>query len=928
MFVGFIFRHPLVVIGLWLIAAAAGNALVPQLEQVVHEQSRSFFPADAPSGVAAVRMGQVFGDSDTNNITYVVLESERRLGPAENDYYRQLLDILRADTAHVQSVMDLWSQPLAGPVVESRDHQAVSVMLRLAGQIGSAEATRSVEAVNRAIAGLPPPQGLRVYVTGPGATIVDEFRSIDQQMLLITAVTVALIAALLLAVYRSVFAAAIPLTAVGLALAVARPVVAQLGVSGAIEVSLFSTALMAAMVLGAGTDYGIFLLARYHEHRRNGIDVDTALVRGYRRIAPVILASALTIAGALCALVFTDVGMLRSAGIPCAIGVLAAMAASLTLMPALMALAGRRGLIEPRPSRMVRRWRRVGTTVARWPGPVLAVASAVLLLCMLPLLGFRLGYSEPDAQPADTDSNRGYQAMDRHFADNALLPEIVLVEADHDLRNPSGLIAVERLSRAIMAVPGVRAVQSASRPAGTRLDESTLSYQGGLIGSQLEDAMGSIGPQLDSIDQVQGTLTQLSAAIDQLESGLAGGVAGLGEVGDGAQDMQAGMQQLRENANHVAGFLDPLREFVNRTPDCPANPICAPVSKVVEPIDGMLRGANQSADATAKFGDGAGQATAALAGATDAVGAMRAAVTDLRQLVGTLTATVDGIVPQFHQLTDYLQELGTDFAGSAEGGFYLPRRTLDDPRYQAIMPSLFSPDGHATRLLVYGEGEVWGADGADRASEIKHAAREAIKEGTLIGATIHVSGIGSATDNLRDFVAGDFRYLVAVALVMVFLIVLLMLHSPVAAFVVVATVIVSYGSALGMTTLIWQHLLGRDLHWSAPALALIALVAVGADYNLLFTARLKEEAGAGMKTGIVRAFGGTGGVVTTAGIVFGLTMFAMVSSDVLSIAQVGSAIGIGLMIDTLIVRTFVVPSIATLLGRWFWWPLRLSTVAD
>jgi RND superfamily putative drug exporter len=74
-----------------------------------------------------------------------------------------------------------------------------------------------------------------------------------------------------------------------------------------------------------------------------------------------------------------------------------------------------------------------------------------------------------------------------------------------------------------------------------------------------------------------------------------------------------------------------------------------------------------------------------------------------------------------------------------------------------------------------------------------------------------------------------------------------------------------------------------------------------------------------LKTGMIRTFGGTGGVVTTAGIVFGITMFAMLSSDVLSIEQVGTTIGVGLLIDTLIVRTFVVPGIAGLLGRWFWW---------
>jgi putative drug exporter of the RND superfamily len=155
---------------------------------------------------------------------------------------------------------------------------------------------------------------------------------------------------------------------------------------------------------------------------------------------------------------------------------------------------------------------------------------------------------------------------------------------------------------------------------------------------------------------------------------------------------------------------------------------------------------------------------------------------------------------------------------------------------------------------------------------------------------------------------------------LIFVIVALLLRSPVAGVVVVGTVALSYASALGASVLIWQHLLGHDLHWAVVPISFIALVAVGADYNLLLAMRIREEAHAGLSTGIVRAFGATGGVVTTAGIVFGITMFALAGSSVLSIAQIGVTVGVGLMLDTLIVRTFVLPSLVALLGRWFWWP--------
>ncbi|WP_165640374.1 MMPL family transporter, partial [Mycobacteroides abscessus] len=107
------------------------------------------------------------------------------------------------------------------------------------------------------------------------------------------------------------------------------------------------------------------------------------------------------------------------------------------------------------------------------------------------------------------------------------------------------------------------------------------------------------------------------------------------------------------------------------------------------------------------------------------------------------------------------------------------------------------------------------------------------------------------------------------------------------------------------------------------AMSVIILLAVGSDYNLLLVSRMKEELGAGINTGIIRAMGGTGKVVTSAGLVFAFTMLSMVVSDLRVIGQVGSTIGIGLLFDTLVVRAFMTPSIAALLGRWFWWPQRI-----
>jgi RND superfamily putative drug exporter len=152
-----------------------------------------------------------------------------------------------------------------------------------------------------------------------------------------------------------------------------------------------------------------------------------------------------------------------------------------------------------------------------------------------------------------------------------------------------------------------------------------------------------------------------------------------------------------------------------------------------------------------------------------------------------------------------------------------------------------------------------------------------------------------------------------------------MTRSDIAALVIVGTVVLSLGASFGMSVLLWQHLLGIQLHWVVLAMSVIVLLAVGSDYNLMLVSRMKEEIGAGLNTGIIRAMGGTGRVVTMAGLVFAATMASMIVSDLLMIGQVGTTIALGLLFDTMVVRAFMTPSVAAILGRWFWWPQRVRT---
>ena len=188
------------------------------------------------------------------------------------------------------------------------------------------------------------------------------------------------------------------------------------------------------------------------------------------------------------------------------------------------------------------------------------------------------------------------------------------------------------------------------------------------------------------------------------------------------------------------------------------------------------------------------------------------------------------------------------------------------------------------------------------------------------GSRVYIGGTASTFKDMQEGNKYDLLIAGIAALTLIFIIMLLITRSVVAAGVIVGTVVLSLGASFGLSVLFWQHLLGIELQFMVMAMAVIILLAVGADYNLLLVARMKEEIPAGINTGIIRAMGGSGSVVTAAGLVFAFTMMSMSVSAMVVVAQIGTTIGLGLLFDTLVIRAFMTPSIAALLGRWFWWP--------
>ncbi|OBJ84899.1 RND family transporter [Mycobacterium asiaticum] len=904
----------------WVILAGVSNALVPQLEKVGETHNVALISPDSPSLKATKRIGAAFREFDTDSTAMVVLEGDKPLGADAHQYYDTLIHKLERDRKHVEHVQDFWGDSLTAAGSQSSDGKAAYVQLNLAGNQGSALANESVVAVRKIVETTPPPPGVKAYVTGAAPLIADQFEVGSKGTAKVTALTVGVIAVMLLFVYRSFLTMLLVLVTVMVEMAAARGIVAFLGNAGIIGLSTYATNLLTLLVIAAGTDYAIFLVGRYQEARSAGEDRETAYYTMFRGTAHIILGSGLTVAGAVACLSFTRLPYFQSLGVPAALGILVALVAALTLAPAVLTLGALVGIFEPKRAMRTRGWRRIGTAIVRWPGPVLTVACAVAFVGLLTLPGYKTSYDTRPYMPEDAPANVGYTAAERHFSRARLEPELLMVETDRDMRNPADMLILDRIAKAVFHVPGIAQVQSITRPLGTPLTHTSLAFQ---ISAQSANQSENLRYQRDRADDLLRQAGELSRGIDilrqqyTLQQELA---ATTHSEAQSFRDTIAVINDLRDKIANFDDFFRPIRSYFYWEKHCFDIPICYAIRSVLDALDGVDQ-------LSARFED--------LTATLDKLDALQPKLVALipQQIASQETnhdltlanyATLSGIYAQTAAAIENSTELGRAFDESKnDDTFYLPPEVFSNPDFKRGLKLFVSPDGKAARMIVTHEGDPATPEGISHIEPIRKAAHEAVKGTPLAEAKFYLGGTAATYKDIQDGATYDLLIAGIAALSLILLIMMMLTRSLVAAIVIVGTVALSLGASFGISVLVWQYMFGIKLYWVVLALAVILLLAVGSDYNLLLISRFREEIAAGLNTGIIRAMAGSGSVVTSAGLVFAVTMCAFMFSGFQVLGQIGTTIGLGLLFDTLIVRSFMTPSIAALLGRWFWWPQRV-----
>uniref|UniRef100_UPI0035F21CFC MmpL4 protein n=1 Tax=Mycolicibacterium smegmatis TaxID=1772 RepID=UPI0035F21CFC len=909
------------IILVWVAIIAVLNTVVPQLDVVGEMRSVSMSPDDAPSVIAMKRVGEVFEEFKSNSSVMIVLEGEQPLGDEAHKYYDEIVDKLEADPAHVEHVQDFWGDPLTASGAQSPDGLASYVQVYTRGNQGEALANESVEAVQDIVESVPAPPGVKAYVTGPAALSADQHVASDRSVRVIEALTFAVIITMLLLVYRSIVTVILTLVMVVLSLSAARGMIAFLGYHEIIGLSVFATNLLTTLAIAAATDYAIFLIGRYQEARSVGEDREQSYYTMFHSTAHVVLGSGMTIAGATLCLHFTRMPYFQSLGIPLAIGMSVVVLASLTMGAAIISVASRFGkTFEPKRAMRTRGWRKLGAAVVRWPAPILVTTIALSVVGLLALPGYQTNYNDRRYLPQDLPANTGYAAADRHFSQARMNPELLMIESDHDLRNSADFLVVDRIAKRVFQVPGISRVQAITRPQGTPIEHTSIPFQISMSGTT---QMMNMKYMQDRMADMLVMADEMQKSVDTMEEML----KITREMSDTTHSMVGKMhgmvEDIKELRDHIADFDDflrPIRNYFYWEPHCDSIPVCQSIRSIFDTLDGI----DVMTDDIQRLMPDMDRLDELMPQMLTIMPPMIESMKTMKTMMLTTQATMGGLQDQMEAAMENQTAMGQAFdASKNDDSFYLPPETFENPDFKRGMKMFLSPDGHAVRFIISHEGDPMSPEGIKHIDAIKQAAKEAIKGTPLEGSKIYLGGTAATFKDLQEGANYDLIIAGIAALCLIFIIMLIITRAVVASAVIVGTVVISLGASFGLSVLIWQHIIGLELHWMVLAMAVIVLLAVGADYNLLLVSRIKEEIHAGLNTGIIRSMGGTGSVVTSAGLVFAFTMMSMAVSELAVIAQVGTTIGLGLLFDTLVIRSFMTPSIAALMGKWFWWPQRV-----
>lgn len=297
--------------------------------------------------------------------------------------------------------------------------------------------------------------------------------------------------------------------------------------------------------------------------------------------------------------------------------------------------------------------------------------------------------------------------------------------------------------------------------------------------------------------------------------------------------------------------------------------------------------------------------------------------------IGTTSITT-GLDPadQFLQRPEAIsaaERLGESFpAGTSD-----PVQVVTRDTPEQVLGAVEGVDGVDSARITTSADGIARIDAVPDAAPGSDAARDVVLDVRAAVADFddtHVGGGDAEALDAKDYAASDRLLILPLILLLVLGALLLLLRSIVAPLLLVATVLATYAAAMGASWWLFQGVFGFEaMDTGVPLLAFLFLVALGVDYNIFLVTRAREEAREhGTRNGMLRALTATGGVITSAGILLAAVFAVLGVLPLVVLAQLGAIIFVGVLLDTLVVRTVLVPALALTLGEKFWWPRKVT----
>ena len=790
-------RFRWLVLLIWIAGAIAASTQLPALSSVTQGNNQKFLPANAPSSQAA-DLAAPFGTANKQPIPVVVATTGGTLTPADIT----AVDGLQAKLGTVPGISRVIN---AG---RSADGQAEQ-LTALAGVAGSGNpqyAKNLVDGLRAQITSAKLPPGLHAHVAGDLAVQVDQQKASGNTGNKVQGLSALFVVLLLVLIFRSFSLAITTVLPALLSVSIAGPLVAEAARHG-LQVSPIAQLLLIVLVIGAGTDYGLFLVFRVREELRStqhetaganfpgtstvgrSIRRDLAhprpaardaIVRSVTRVGESISASAATVIAAVLTLLLASFSFYSDLAWPFAIAVVVILAAGLSLLPALLSirlslLAVKRSLFQAmfgRPKLIPWSiqgggkpglWGRIAGRIVQHPAATLLAGLVLFGGLAFAVSGYAAaGFGGNTSPPAGSDSAAGTAQLAKHFPQSSANPTTVLFKLPQPVW--------------VNAAPLAKAT------------------------SEL---------------RASGKFTQISGALNPV----------------------GGITLTPAQYQGLYGALGPARKL-------PATPPAAALLGGRIPVQ-----AYQLYRVTANF------------------------------------VSPDGRTVLFS--TGLSARTGTSVS--------------IDPGSTAAINAVPSIRATTTRIQK------------------------------SVGATASgVAGEAPALSDISSISTSDLKHIIPIAILAIGILLALVLRSLIAPLYLIASVGISYLAALGLSVLLFIKIGGSGgLVFFMPFLMFIFLLALGEDYNILVMTRIREEAHRlPLRQAVAKAIGATGSTITSAGLVLAgtfivLTVAAGSGSGASQVRDIGLGLALGILMDTFLVRTLLVPSTVVLLGKWNWWPSKL-----